>query len=73
MNKLLFKIQMSCEGCENTIKRLLLKKNNNLKIETDIKNQMVKIEGDIEINNVYEILEKWSKASNKEIKFISTY
>ncbi len=65
-----FNINMTCSGCENSIKRILLKKNKDLIIETNIGKQLLLVNGDITQNEVIESLKKWCEASKKEIKII---
>ena len=66
-----FNVQMSCSGCENSIKRILLKKNKELIIETNIENQLVKVDGNITEEEILESLQKWCEISKKEIKIIN--
>lgn len=65
-----FNVNMTCSGCENSIKRLLIKKNKDLNIETNIDKQTLIVEGEITEEEIINTLKKWCEASKKEIKVI---
>jgi len=65
-----FNINMTCSGCENSIKRLLIKKNKDLNIETNLDKQTLIVEGEITEEEIINTLKKWCESSKKEIKVI---
>jgi hypothetical protein len=61
---------MPCDGCADIIKKLILKKNEKLEIETNRKINSVTVNGDITVEEILKILNKWSDQSKNEVKYI---
>lgn len=73
MPKHLFRVEMPCEGCSKIVTKLILKKNDKLRVEPNLKTDTVIIDGDITIEEIEDALRKWAEASKREVKYISTF
>ncbi len=71
MPKIHFYVEIPCDGCANIIKKLIMKKNEKLEIETNRLLNSVIVNGDTTVDEILNILNKWSQNSKKEVKYIS--
>jgi copper chaperone CopZ len=70
--KHIFYVEMSCEGCKNAIEKIINKIPGQKNIDFDMIKNIVTINGDLKVDIVMEVLNKWGIASNKRVEYIKT-
>lgn len=61
---------MTCDGCKNAITRILTKVDGVTKIDADVPNKKLVVEGTASKDTILASLQKWSTASKKEVRFV---
>ncbi|RYG42799.1 heavy-metal-associated domain-containing protein [archaeon] len=64
-------VSMSCEGCANTVKRLLGKVPGVSSVHTDVATQRVEVVSSAEPPVLMEALSKWATAGGKTVELVS--
>jgi len=69
MAQTVFNVGMTCDGCANAVKRILIKVDGVSNVETNVetKKVIVTADGNATPEAMLEKLQKWSKASGKSV------
>jgi len=63
-------VGMTCDGCKGAVTRILSKVDGITSFEANVSNKTVRVTGNVNPEDITAKLDKWAKASNKELRYI---